>query len=60
MPPKSEWEKQGISFHTPEQLYAFGLKTPKNGVRNFLLCLQAYFLKHLLFDKGKKGGAAAK
>jgi hypothetical protein len=57
MPPKSEWEKQGLAFHPSEQLFSYGLKCPKNGVKNFLMCLQAYFLKQLLFDKNKKGGA---
>lgn len=55
MPPKAEWEKQGVVFHTSDQLFAFGLKCPKNSVKNFLLCLEAYFLKHLLFEKSKKG-----
>ena len=57
MPPKAEWEKQGVVFHTSDQLFAYGLKCPKNSVRNFLLCLEAYFLKHLLFEKTKKGPA---
>ena len=55
MPPKAEWEKQGVVFHTSDQLFAYGLKCPKNSVKNFMLCLEAYFLKHLLFEKTKKG-----
>ena len=56
MPPKPEWMKAGVVFHLPDQLFAYGLKCPKNGTKNFLICLQAYFLKQLLFDK-KKGAA---
>ena len=55
MPPKTEWVKQGLMFHQADQIYGFGLKCPENGTKNFLLCFQAYLLKHLLFEKG--GGA---
>ena len=51
MPPKSEWLKAGLTFHPAEGLFAYGFKTPKNGTKNFLLCVQAYLLKHLLFEK---------
>jgi len=54
MPPKSEWLKQGIPLHPAEGLFAYGVRAPRNGTRNFLICLNAYFLKHLLFDTGKK------
>jgi hypothetical protein len=58
-PIKPLWIKQGIVFHTPEKLRAYGLKMPLNDTKNFLMCLQAYFLKHLLFggnesEKDKK------
>ena len=58
MPPKSEWLKQGITLHPADALFAYGVKAPRNGVRNFMLCLNAYFLKHLLFETGKKAGRA--
>ena len=54
MPPKSEWLKQGVPMHPAEGLFAYGVRAPRNGTRNFLICLNAYFLKHLLFDTGKK------
>jgi hypothetical protein len=54
MPPKTEWMKQGITLHPPEGLFAYGVVAPRNGTRNFMMCLQAFFLKHLLFEK--KGG----
>ncbi|XP_059082369.1 inactive ubiquitin carboxyl-terminal hydrolase MINDY-4B-like isoform X10 [Tigriopus californicus] len=57
MPPKPEWLKQGIVFRPCDQLFAYGLKTHKNGTKNFLISLQAYFLKQLLFDMKKTGGA---
>lgn len=57
MPPKSEWLKQGICLHPPEGLFAYGVRAPRNnGVKNFMVVLNAYFLKHLLFDHGKKPG----
>jgi len=60
MPPKSEWLKQGIPLHPAEGLFAYGVRAPRNGTRNFLLCLNAYFLKHLLFDTGKSRNKASK
>merc|ERR1712223_773585 len=54
MPPKSEWLKQGVPMHPAEGLFAYGVRAPRNGTRNFLICLNAYFLKHLPFDTGKK------
>lgn len=57
MPPKSEWLKQGICLHPPEGLFSYGVRAPRNnGVKNFMVVLNAYFLKHLLFDHGKKPG----
>ena len=55
MPPKTEWLKPGIKLMPSEELFAYGIKCPRNGTRNFLLCLQAYLLKHLLFEKRKEG-----
>lgn len=60
MPPKSEWLKQGIPLHPAEGLFAYGVRAPRNGTRNFLICLNAYFLKHLLFDTGKKKNTTSK
>ena len=58
MPPKNEWLKQGIVLHPADGLFAYGVKCPRNGTKNFLMCLEAYFLKHLLFEK--KGGRPGK
>ncbi len=38
--PRPEWAKQGVTFHPYDQMFAYGLKTPKNGTHNFLMCLQ--------------------
>ena len=56
MPPRTEWIKQGLTFHMADQMYSFGLKCPENGTKNFLMCFQAYLLKQLLFDRGGTGG----
>ena len=53
-PIKSVWMKQGINLHKPEKLFAYGLKMPKNDTKNFLTCLNAYFIKHLLFPEDDK------
>ncbi len=61
MPPKSEWQRQGLVFHSSDLLHAYGLKCPQNGTKNFLMCFQAYLLKHLLFDqKGTSKAASAR
>jgi len=60
-PLKNNWTKQGLVFHPETKLFAYGLKMPKNEVKNFLMCVQAYLLKQLLFgeeqqpDNKKKG-----
>lgn len=58
MPPRPEWIKQGLEFYPYEQIFAYALQFPRNGVKNFLMCFQAYLLKHLLF--GPSGGAGAR
>ena len=45
-------------LHPAENIFAYGLKMPKSEVKNFMMCLQAYFLKNLLF--GKKMRASIK
>ena len=54
-PLKPVWSKQGLVFHPEQKLFAYGLKIPKNDTKNFMMCLQAYFLKALLFGEGKGG-----
>jgi hypothetical protein len=38
-------------LHPAENIFGYGLKMPNNEVKNFLMTLQAYFLKNLLFGK---------
>ena len=46
-------------FSQPEQLHAFGLLAIKGATKAFQLVLQAYILKHLMFE-GKMAKKAAK
>ncbi|CAB4063628.1 MINDY3_4 [Lepeophtheirus salmonis] len=48
------WQGMSFSFHSGGDVNAFGLKCPSNGTKNFLICVQAYILKNLLFDKKAK------
>jgi len=63
-PLKATWTKQGLVFHPEQKLFAYGLKMPTNEVKNFLICIQAYLLKQLLFGEdpsdGKKKSNARK
>ena len=55
---KAVWTKQGIICHKEGKLFAYGLKMAKNDTKNFLTCVNAYFIKNLLFEEEK--GAANK
>ncbi|XP_039296066.1 inactive ubiquitin carboxyl-terminal hydrolase MINDY-4B isoform X3 [Nilaparvata lugens] len=50
-PPRGEWLRTSVLFNAPEKETAFGLKTPKNGTRGLVAVLQAFVIKHLLFEK---------
>lgn len=54
MPPRPEWMKQGLLFHPYERTFAYGLDTPSNSTKNFMMCFQAYLLKQLLFASNQK------
>ena len=45
------------SFSQPEQLHAYGLRATKGATKAFQLVVQAYILKHLMFEgkMAKKG-----
>jgi len=55
--PRNEWVKAGLVFHEAEQLFGYGLNAPKGAAKSFQLVLQAYILKHLMFE-GKAGKKA--
>ena len=46
-------------FLQPEQLHAYGLRATKGATKAFQLVVQAYILKHLMFE-GKMAKKAAK
>ena len=48
--PRQEWIKTGIIFHEADGLNAYGLKAMKGATKSFQLILQAYIMKHLLFE----------
>ena len=48
--PRTEWIKTGIVFHDADGLNAYGLKAVKGATKAFQLVLQAYIIKHLLFE----------
>ena len=45
-------------LHPAENIFAYGMRMPNGEVKNFMMCLQAFFLKNLLF--GKKMRASVK
>ena len=57
--PRVEWLKTGIIFNEPDNLHAFGLKGIQGATKAFQMILQAYILKHLLFE-GKSSKKAAR
>ena len=59
MKPSPEWTKTGIIFNEADNLYAFGLKAVKGPTKAFQMILQAYILKHIMFE-GKEYKKAAK
>lgn len=57
--PRQEWIKSGLVFNEADSLYAFGLKAVKGATKSFQLVLEAYVLKHLMFE-GKSAKKMAK
>ena len=57
--PQPEWMKSGVVFNEAENFSAFGLKAMKGATKAFQLVLEAYILKHLMFE-GKSAKKAAK
>lgn len=49
-PPRSEWSRTGLVLREAERDLAYGFRAPRNGTRGLLAVLQAYLVKHLLFE----------
>ena len=59
MKPSPEWIKTGIIFNEADNLNAFGLRAVKGATKAFQIVLEAFVLKHLMFE-GKASKKAAK
>ncbi|XP_076349458.1 inactive ubiquitin carboxyl-terminal hydrolase MINDY-4B-like [Tachypleus tridentatus] len=45
-----EWMKSHLVFREPGSVFGYGLVTSKNNPGSVIMCVQAYVLKHLLFN----------
>lgn len=57
-PPRGEWTRTSITFvgvTAAKEELAFGLRSPRNATRGLQSVLQAFVLKHLLFDRRSRG-----
>ncbi|XP_022240367.1 inactive ubiquitin carboxyl-terminal hydrolase MINDY-4B-like [Limulus polyphemus] len=46
-----EWMKSHLVFREPGSVFGYGLVTSKGNPGSVIMCVQAYILKHLLFNK---------
>ncbi|KAK3096291.1 hypothetical protein FSP39_025402 [Pinctada imbricata] len=46
-----EWKRTYLLFQDISSAYPWGIQTQRCGSRGLILCLQAYLLKHLLFER---------
>lgn len=46
-----EWRKSSITFQDMSSPFPWGLQTHRCGSRGFVLCIQGFLLKHLIFDR---------
>ena len=51
---KKYWTTTGVQFNPAEKLFGYGLKSNKDEMKNFLICLQAYLMKPLLYAENEK------
>ena len=53
--PRAAWLKVGLCFREAEGLSAYGLMAEKGATKGFQLVVQAYIMKHLMFEgRGRK------
>ena len=57
--PRPEWMRSGIIFNPSKSVQSYGLSMLRGASKSFLLLVQAYVLKHLLFH-GKSGKKSSK
>ncbi|XP_055606143.1 inactive ubiquitin carboxyl-terminal hydrolase MINDY-4B [Uranotaenia lowii] len=53
-PPRGEWTRTGISMGPFNAEYPYGLRSPRNATRGMQSVLQAFIIKHFIFDS-KRG-----
>ncbi|XP_076096330.1 inactive ubiquitin carboxyl-terminal hydrolase MINDY-4B-like isoform X1 [Mytilus galloprovincialis] len=46
-----EWKKSTLQFQDISSLFPWGLQTHRCGSRGLVLCVQAFLLKHLIFER---------
>lgn len=51
-PPRGEWTRTGLTFS--KDTYTFGLKCPKNATRGLQSVVQAFLIKHFIFENRPK------
>lgn len=50
-PPRGEWTRTAITFGSAKEELPYGLRSARNGTRGLQSVLQAFIIKHLLFDR---------
>ncbi|GFR89474.1 protein FAM188B2-like, partial [Elysia marginata] len=52
-----EWRKSTLQFYCLDGQFPYGIQTLRCGSRGLALCVQAYMLKHMIFDREYKSSA---
>ncbi|XP_063842046.1 inactive ubiquitin carboxyl-terminal hydrolase MINDY-4B-like isoform X1 [Scylla paramamosain] len=53
-----EWLDHPFTFYDAGTAQAYGLRVPNSSTKGFVMCVQAFVLKHLLFSSRKLGAVA--
>lgn len=53
-----EWLEHPFTFYDAGTAQAYGLRVPNSSTKGFVMCVQAFVLKHLLFSSRKLGSVA--
>ncbi|CAD7081547.1 unnamed protein product [Hermetia illucens] len=54
-PPRGEWTRTGLTFNSPNQDLAYGLRNQRNGTRGLYTVIQGFIIKYLLFERRVHG-----